>query len=699
MNFKKLRPRAPILKGSKVLEELQHIAIAEPVRVQELKRASTFLVKPQRPVPKPKNQQKPEEQGEVYKVVIKKQDKRTTIARLVEKGLLPPGSEIVETPQPVSEVKMRETESGLERDRPVASDSNPRCLISSLDTAATDVSPSHSSELDSGPGTRPAKLPRVRPSRRGCDNSTNGGTNRTGTRLYKRARARYAEKILLRNAREGADLFIGRRSPFPEIPRSPEERRVRTRGRYSVTRLWSGSVQALLGMTALFQLSQSRGVAGPNASSANARRSNFKGRYLERILRRNVASVLGRVKDICSRLIIGDQPGTKSAARPKRKFVGKRGHYAERCFYRQSVRLRSALLNLLDFLATSERGATTRYSERLARKKLGILEFFAEYVRFGLSSGWLGDAPSCASCEEYPLDVRSLESTSDDSVPCERRLEERDEHVNISERRGEDTSTCPLREESPVIIDIFDGSVPNEKEANESVLEDADDPVSCERVARTERPDSSGTADAILPEEADDCPPQSTEILHRDDKRLSSSRDSVDVVRSEDDALSKFLQSAESYVSAEVFHRGSRRLSRRLSRGNIERQQPDVLSSLLHTTTDYVSSEVFHRGSRRLSRSSKKEALCATSAWWGGSKGMCFNLPWFSIRMTSENEERGCGGKTDRSEVEYDNEGRRSSFVPTILYRGLANRIGVDFTRLMAYAFVPCSVVLLYMYK
>ncbi|TGZ55729.1 Uncharacterized protein DBV15_01423, partial [Temnothorax longispinosus] len=39
VNFKKLRPRASILKDSKVLEELQHIAIAEPERVQELKRA------------------------------------------------------------------------------------------------------------------------------------------------------------------------------------------------------------------------------------------------------------------------------------------------------------------------------------------------------------------------------------------------------------------------------------------------------------------------------------------------------------------------------------------------------------------------------------------------------------------------------------------------------------------------------------
>ncbi|XP_012056611.1 PREDICTED: glutamic acid-rich protein-like [Atta cephalotes] len=103
VNFKKLRPRASILKDSKVLEELQNIAIAEPERVQELKRTSTFLQKPQRPIPKVKNEAKVEEdEGETYKVVIKKQDKKTVIARLVEKGLLPPGSEttIIKTPEP-----------------------------------------------------------------------------------------------------------------------------------------------------------------------------------------------------------------------------------------------------------------------------------------------------------------------------------------------------------------------------------------------------------------------------------------------------------------------------------------------------------------------------------------------------------------------------------------------------------------------
>ncbi|XP_011872990.1 PREDICTED: neurofilament medium polypeptide isoform X3 [Vollenhovia emeryi] len=133
VNFKKLRPRASILKDSKVLEELQHIAIAEPERVQELKHTSTFLQKPQRPVPKLKNESKVEEdEGETYKVVIKKQDKKTVIARLVEKGLLPPGSEatIARTPEPpepsettpaaTPELACRPEQEGKSDSRPVS---------------------------------------------------------------------------------------------------------------------------------------------------------------------------------------------------------------------------------------------------------------------------------------------------------------------------------------------------------------------------------------------------------------------------------------------------------------------------------------------------------------------------------------------------------------------------------------------------
>ncbi|KAG8037329.1 hypothetical protein G9C98_005539 [Cotesia typhae] len=90
VNFKKLRPRAPLLKESKVLEELQTIALEEPPRVKELKHKSTFLQKPERPIPTKKSQieEVVVDQSECYRVVIKKQPKKSVTERLLEKGLL-----------------------------------------------------------------------------------------------------------------------------------------------------------------------------------------------------------------------------------------------------------------------------------------------------------------------------------------------------------------------------------------------------------------------------------------------------------------------------------------------------------------------------------------------------------------------------------------------------------------------------------
>ncbi|XP_033231569.1 titin-like isoform X2 [Belonocnema kinseyi] len=105
VNFKKLRPRAPLFKESKVFEELQKEATAEPPQVQELKRTTTFLQKPERPVPKPKSARGEEtttaESQETYRVIIKKQSKKSITERLLEKGLLEPGC--VKSPEPRSE--------------------------------------------------------------------------------------------------------------------------------------------------------------------------------------------------------------------------------------------------------------------------------------------------------------------------------------------------------------------------------------------------------------------------------------------------------------------------------------------------------------------------------------------------------------------------------------------------------------------
>ncbi|XP_043509001.1 altered inheritance of mitochondria protein 21-like isoform X2 [Frieseomelitta varia] len=103
VNFKKLRPRVTVLKQSKVVEELQNIATAEPPLVEQLRRTSVFLQKPQRPVPEPRKKQEEQQQEtevESYRVVIKKQKKRSVTDRLLAKGLLKP--EGASTPEPLT---------------------------------------------------------------------------------------------------------------------------------------------------------------------------------------------------------------------------------------------------------------------------------------------------------------------------------------------------------------------------------------------------------------------------------------------------------------------------------------------------------------------------------------------------------------------------------------------------------------------
>ena len=125
-----------------------------------------------------------------------------------------------------------------------------------------------------------------------------------------------------------------------------------------------------------------------------------------------------------------------------------------------------------------------------------------------------------------------------------------------------------------------------------------------------------------------------------------------------------------------------------------------VLGNLIRSSKDLIATEVFHRGSRRLSRSCRGSVSAPPSSSVLGnilnSFGLDFN--WLPSKLVSGSADGAIGEK--KAVLDADRDGRRLSFVPTILYEGLTNRIGVDFTRLVAYAFVPCtSIILLYMYK
>ncbi|KAL6422013.1 hypothetical protein ACFW04_010838 [Cataglyphis niger] len=777
VNFKKLRPRVPILKDSKVLEELQHIATAEPERTQELKRTSTFLQRPQRPVPKPKCGQKVEEDdGESYKVVIKKQDKKTVIARLVEKGLLPPGSEasIAGTPEPPepSEVKMHETENKLEEDRPpVVSDPNPSCLISLLDTIDNQSSPS-SSPLNSNESHvsedqlgRPAtykcksKLFDVKPNyyRRYSSANETGMRSpfkghylenvlcgyahscvshdrqiddqfefekvKSGNFYFKKywprsigfdcflssrtcrrrpsrcPRAHYAERILLRNVSALTRHF--RSKPKTTRIIASKTRRTRTKGRYLVTYLRRESTRLISLMTTLFQflLQRSSVSESSNISDIRKRRLSFKGRYLKHVLQKNVTPVLQRVKETTH--LIDDYPYIIEKKKDEPKSTRTKGRYMEKWLHRQNLYLRSALANLLGtakknfnnlFTITSssriKRAMKGRYFEQFVCRNLEIFELFAEYVCIKISE-WLEEDPSCISQQEFSIATSNY--IADDSILDEQRIDKDDmRDLNISGWH-EDGPSCSLQEES--IINTPDNLDSNKEETDENIV------FECNNIPILPKEIDELSVSSKIPEKEDTFSKFlqstenyiSTEVFHRGSRRLSRSRKSIDIISEQDDnTVSKFLHSAENYVSTEVFHRGSRRFSRSFKDAE---QEAGVLSNLFHSTGDYVSSEVFHRGSRRLSKSSRRESV---SLMTPDSKSMYFNLPWFSLRVTDKSFE-DCKEKID-CEIERDN--RRLSFVPTILYQSITNRIGIDFTRLVAYAFVPCtSIILLYMYK
>ncbi|XP_070167808.1 uncharacterized protein [Polyergus mexicanus] len=768
VNFKKLRPRAPILKDSKVLEELQHIATAEPERTQELKRTSTFLQKPQRPVPKPKREQKVEEDdGESYKVVIKKQDKKTVITRLVEKGLLPPGSEtsIAGTPEPPepSEVKMHETENKLEEDRPpVVSDPNPSCLISSLDTIDDSLSPSQldsnvtrPSENQLGPATYKckSKLFDVKPNhyRRYSSNRYNevgmrspfkghylenvlcgyahscvsrdrqiddqfefGKTgsfyskkywprsigfdcfSSSGTISRRRTsrcpRAHYAERILLRNVSAITRHFCSK----PKTTRivASKTKRSRTKGRYLATYLRRESTRLVSLMTTLFQflLQRSSVSEASNISEIRKRRLSFKGRYLKHVLQKNVTSVLQLVKK--THLI--DYPNIIEKKGDEPKSTRTKGHYVEKCLHRQNLYLKSALANLLGsaknsfdnlFAITSssrmKRATRGRYFERFIRRNLEIFELFAEYVCIKISE-WLEESPSCISQQDFS--VMTSNYIANDSILDEQRIDEDVCDIKISGWH-EDGPSCSLQQESIVIVNTPENLELNKEETEENdILECNNNPILPEEIdelsVSSKIPEKEDTISKFLQSTENYI---STEVFHRGSRRLSKSRKSIDVISEQDDTFSKFLHSAENYVSTEVFHRGSRRLSRSFKDTE---QETGILSNLFNSTGDYVSSEVFHRGSRRLSKSSRRESVSLMTP-----ESMHFNLPWFSLKVT----DKSCGDCKEKIDCDIERDNRRLSFVPTILYQSITNHIGVDFTKLVAYAFVPCtSIILLY---
>jgi len=607
-----LRPRAPILKSSKVLEELQHIATAEPERVQELKRTSTFLQKPQRPIPKLRGEQKTEkDDGETYKVVIKKQDKKTVIARLIEKGLLLPGSEaiVIKTPESpaFSEVKMHEMKNKPEKERlPVMSDPNSPCTTfldinaAELDSHETQSSEDQLMYCTACDKCEP-KLFHVKPTH--CRKSSyNGKYNEAKSSLKDNCPENGFRDYVCSYALCDKEHLCSR--PMPSQITISRTKRTRMKGKYLTTYLQRESIRLISLMMKLFEffLQKSDAFESSSIPDIRRRRSSFKGYYLENVLQRNVGPVLECVKET---YFINDP-----------KMIDVKKDESKSIEMKERNRCLKFILNFMDyaknrlgyFFSTSSkvrRGFKARYFERFVHRNIKILKLFVEYIRSSTSE-WLANNSSCTSQKEFPIvSVITSNCIADDSTL---NIGKYDECIqNVLSEWHEDGPSCPLQRKSSV-------SFSNEEKINEYNYNDIPD-CTGDLIA-------TGEIDkhAILSKFTDNMSEEennlskflqstenyiSAEIFHRGNRRLSRPRKSIDVTSEEDDsALEKFLQSAEDYVSTEIFHRGNRRLSKsRKSIDIIPGKDDNILEKFLQSAEDYVSAEVFHRGSRRLSKS------------------------------------------------------------------------------------------------
>ncbi|XP_076662436.1 uncharacterized protein LOC143365794 isoform X1 [Halictus rubicundus] len=606
VNFKKLRPRATVLKQSKVIEELQNIATAEPPLVEQLKRTSVFLQKPQRPIPQPrKKEEESAEEVEVesYRVVIKKQKKRSVTDRLLEKGLLKPEEQ--KTPEPPTpEVIMAGCETVALIDQTIVP-------ASSLEDESCSPCPLEQLEPDSKPFSTASSSPELvepvepealvvlrsevapaQPSRR-RENAVIarrplnkrkpkgfytkghyfrrclfGKKSLAATEPRKSNRVRSSLKDYTPEARDIAeDVSRGFEQPEEASRRGSIEKttRCRVKGRYLETYLkrednWMRRmVDRLIEKPESFSSSKlfDRLVAGKEVSWRRTR-------YAEKILARSVAFVAVRLRsDVLAYL---ERGGSVDALNPTgfgriRKRFYLKGRYFQRIFWRNVVRL----IDYLKGVSSSRDGP-----RRDRRRSSAMIRMKGRYVEKCLFARAATRPPTVAVSSKRKLLARARYA--------ERILKKHFESLGL-------------------IVGYLRGQIL--RAISDSSLSD------------------------------------------RDDR----------------DAFTELVRSSKDFISTEVFHRGSRRLSRSSCRASVS--EPSAIALLRDFVLDRLPTKVTGRTVDPATIAEKKAAS-----------------------------------------HDVDRDGRRLSFVPTILYEGLTNRIGVDFTRLVAYAFVPCtSIILLYMYK
>ncbi|XP_034186058.2 uncharacterized protein LOC117607015 isoform X1 [Osmia lignaria lignaria] len=622
VNFKKLRPRATVLKQSKVIEELRNIATAEPPLVEQLKRTSVFLQKPERPVPVPRKKEEPEEtEVESYRVVIKKQQKRSITDRLLEKGLLKP-EDATKTPEPPTpEVNMESNESGMkieEDDSSIVSfkqfddNSSSEPTVTCFEFSSLCVEPeieicsipSSSLNLESeNRGISELDIVPVQSSKREEKETVASPRRQSNKHKLKRfyTKGHYFRRCLFGKRGHGeVKKSVKPKSSFEECfqdacdnvkPNTFQERRRRSsletsriKGRYLETYLkrednWMRRmVDGLFDQPNLDSFLSNK-LFGKVLSSK--RISSRRTRYAEKILLRSVEFVAIRLRSDIQRYL--EQGGSMNdiSSLTSRSRIGKRlyfkGRYFQRIFWRNVARIINYLKGVTSYKEPG--GRDRRRSSVMIKMKGHYLERYLENTLFDLDE----------FRDRYPTRSSSF-------VASKRKLFVRTRYFERVLRKHFESLGLIVKYIYQIISD----------------------------------------SSVVIP----GCAPLNT-------------------------CQKQFVTSVENDAA---------------------------LSNLIRSSKDFISTEVFHRGSRRLSRSCRGSSGTLNVSNVG--KNGLFGLNWFNREST----ELTTGDK--KGVQDNDRDRRRLSFVPTILYEGLTNHIGVDFTRLVAYAFVPCtSIILLYMYK
>lgn len=640
MNFKKLKPRVTALKQSKVIEELQNIATAEPPLVEQLRRTSVFLQKPQRPIPTPRKKQEEQEETEVesYKVVIKKQKKRSVTDRLLEKGLLKPeDSSTPEPPTPEVNMENIEMETKIERNDSSIVSSIPLdhslCSQQTLEqiVARSTVSSSPCLELPIEICQSQSSLD-IEP-----ETCTNLGSDVTSpVQLSKRrekvALARRApNKCKLKSFCTRGHYF--RRCLFGKKSHGDVKKAIKVikpsfRERFRESDAVRSSGRS---MEQLQQLPR-------RYSIEKSSKSRIKGRYLDTYLKREDNWMRRMIDGLFEKTYSFSSGKLFDRLLSNGRISLRKTRYAEKILVRSgnivAVRLRSDVLKYFKQGCSTVIGNSIKSKSQIGKR----LYFKGHYIRRILSR-------NLVRLINYVKDVARLKD------------------IGRKDRRRNSTTikTKGRYLETYLFENVFFD------------LQDLRDRFSA----------------------------RSTVVSSRK-KFFARTRYVERILKNHLDALGLIVnyircQVVRGISDSSVVIPGCSSLNSRQTDAPVSSmKEDDVLSNLIRSSKDFISAEVFHRGSRRLSRSSRGSISAGSSNISDTFGSYLFN--WLPTKLSRESADRTINDK--KMIQDNDRDGRRLSFVPTILYEGLTNRIDVDFTRLVAYAFVPCtSIILLYMYK